>query len=62
MITIRAATTYSFDGVILMGPLIQPNPQEATPFKIAAAKVISSVMPLMAVSVRYNLESCCNYF
>ncbi|KAK7081663.1 hypothetical protein SK128_006711 [Halocaridina rubra] len=52
MITIKAAMTRPeyFTGVVLMGPLIKANSEEATTPKIFMAKLVARVLPYLAVA------------
>ncbi|XP_066499945.1 monoglyceride lipase isoform X2 [Hoplias malabaricus] len=38
-----------FAGVVLIGPMIQMNPESATPFKVFLAKVLSHMMPSLTL-------------
>ena len=54
MITISAilsvGSTGPFSGAVLMGPLILPDPNEATPVKVAAARMVAWLWPYFPVS------------
>ncbi|XP_076040106.1 monoglyceride lipase-like [Oratosquilla oratoria] len=52
MIAIRVAMTRPemFDGVVLMGPAISPNPREATPARIFLARLVAKICPHMPVA------------
>lgn len=52
MITIKAAMARPkyFAGVVLMGPLIVANSEEATPSKIFLARLVSRILPYLAVA------------
>ncbi|KAK3876087.1 hypothetical protein Pcinc_019099 [Petrolisthes cinctipes] len=41
-----------FSGLVLMGPLIKANASEATPTKILLARVVSRILPYLAVKDR----------
>lgn len=44
------ARPHYFKGVLLMGPLIKPPPNEATPTKIFFAKLVAKILPFLTVS------------
>ncbi|CAL4065820.1 unnamed protein product, partial [Meganyctiphanes norvegica] len=52
MIAIRTALARPkyFKGLVLMGPLIKPPPNEATPAKIFLAKLVAKILPYLTVA------------